>query len=128
MVKKLLVLLFSSVLVFALAMPVLAQMDQDKGTKEKAKKPDRWEGSVTVVSKDKSRLTIRAIGSGMTKTVEYDNTTEWVSQEHGSKKANPIDASQVKEGDRVICVGTISKDGIFHATLISKRLTPLPVR
>ena len=125
MVKRLLVILFSLVLVFSLATPVLAQADQAKPAKEKAKKQDRWEGTVTLVSKDKSTLTVRANTGSITKLVQHDSSTEWVSQEHSAKKANPIDASQVKEGDRVICLGTFSKDGVLHATLISKRLTPL---
>jgi hypothetical protein len=29
----------------------------------------------------------------------------------------------VKDNDRVICKGTREKDGTFHATLISKRLS-----
>ena len=45
-----------------------------------------------------------------------------VSQD-GSKKVNNIDASQVKDNDRLICKGTYSKDGVLHATLISKRLS-----
>ena len=49
--------------------------------------------------------------------------TKWVSQEHGSKTVNDIDASQVKDNDRVICKGTYDKDGVLHATLISKRLS-----
>ena len=56
-------------------------------------------------------------------TVQYDSSTKWVSQEHGSKKVNDIDASQVKDGDRVICTGTWEKKGVLHATLISKRLS-----
>jgi hypothetical protein len=36
---------------------------------------------------------------------------------------NNIDASQVKDDDRVICLGSFDKDGILHATTISKRLT-----
>jgi hypothetical protein len=57
------------------------------------------------------------------KTVEYDSSTKWVSQEHGSTKVNDIDASQVKDGDRVICRGKYDDKGVLHATLISKRLT-----
>ncbi len=57
------------------------------------------------------------------KTVQYDSSTKWVSQEHGSKKVNDIDASQVKDNDRVICKGTWDKEGVLHATLISKRLS-----
>lgn len=56
------------------------------------------------------------------KTVAFDAMTVWESQEHG-KKATTIDSSQVKEGDRVICLGTYSKDGVLHATKISKRTT-----
>ena len=123
MVKKLLTLLFASVLVFSLSTPLLAQKTPAKPEQEKAKQPDRWEGRVTLVSRDKSTLVVRKLGTNLEKTVAYDSTTEWTSQEHGSKKANTIDASQVKEGDRVICVGTFSKDGVLHATVISKRLT-----
>ncbi|HEV8384418.1 MAG TPA: hypothetical protein VGK99_00830 [Acidobacteriota bacterium] len=125
MVKKLLVVLFSLALVFSLAAPAMAQADQSKPEKEKAKKQDRWEGNVTLISKEKSTITVRKLGGDMTRTVQYDAGTQWVSQEHSAKTTNPIDASQVKEGDRVICVGTLGKDGVFHATLISKRLTPL---
>ena len=58
------------------------------------------------------------LGTGLQKC-----STRWVSQEHASKKVNEIDASQVKDGDRVIPKGTWEKKGVFHATLISKRLS-----
>ena len=132
MVKKLLVLLFASVLAFPLS--VFAQ-DAPKETKaeekaeekaeKKAAKPARWDGIVTRVNKDKSTLTVRKVGSSVERTVEYDSSTKWVSQEHGKKKVNDIDADQVKDGDRVITTGTWDKDGVLHATLVSKRLTPL---
>ena len=63
------------------------------------------------------------VGSALEKIVVYDSSTKWVSQEHGSKTVNDIDASQVKDDDRVICKGTYDKDGVLHATLISKRLS-----
>jgi hypothetical protein len=72
---------------------------------------------------EKSVLTVRTLGSNVEKTVQYDSSTQWVSQEHGSKKVNNIDATQIKDNDRVICKGTRDKDGVLHATLISKRLT-----
>jgi hypothetical protein len=56
-------------------------------------------------------------------TCAYDGSTKWVSQYHADKKVNDIDASQVKEGDFVICKGTSDKGGVIHATLISKRLS-----
>ena len=120
MVKKVLTLLFTSVLAFPLSTAVFAQ---DAPAKAERAKQDRWEGVVIRSSSDKSTLTVRNVGSSVEKTVAYDSSTRWVSQEHGSKKVNDIDASQVKDNDRVICEGTWDKDGVLHATLISKRLT-----
>jgi hypothetical protein len=122
MVNKLFTLLFASVLVFPLSTAVFAQ---EAPKEAKAAKPARWEGIVTRVSKDHSTLTVRNVGSSHERTVQYDTSTKWVSQEHGSKKVNDIDSSQVKDGDRVITEGTWGKDGVLHATLISKRLTRL---
>jgi hypothetical protein len=122
MVNKLFTLLFASVLVFPLSTAVFAQ---EAPQEAKAAKPARWEGTVTRVSKDHSTLTVRKLGSSHERTVQYDSSTKWVSQEHGSKKVNDIDSSQVKDGDRVIAEGTWDKDGVLHATVISKRLTKL---
>jgi hypothetical protein len=120
MVKKLLTLLFMSVLAFPLSTVVFAQ---EAPTKKKAAKEARWEGIVIRSSPDKSTLTVRKRGGTAEMIVQYDSSTKWVSQEHGSKKVNDIDASQVKDNDRVICKGTWGKDGVLHATLISKRLS-----
>jgi hypothetical protein len=120
MMKKLLTLLFTSVLAFPLSTLAVAQeaRAQDKTTKQ-----DRWEGTIVRSSQDKSTLTVRKVGSPIEKTVAFDSSTRWVSQEHRSEKVNNIDASQVKDGDRVICTGTWGKDGVLHASLISKRLS-----
>ena len=67
---------------------------QDKGAKE-----TRWEGTVIRSSTDNSTLTVRKVGYNAEKTVQYDSSTLWVSQDHGSKKTNDIDASQVKDND-----------------------------
>ena len=136
MVKKLLVLLFASLLAFPLSVfaqdapketkaQEKAEEKAEKKAEKKAAKPARWDGIVTRVNKDKSTLNVRKVGSSQERTVEYDSSTKWVSQEHGKKKVNDIDADQVKDGDRVITTGTWDKDGVLHATLISKRLTPL---
>ena len=134
MMNKLFALLFASVLALPLSTAVFAQ-DAPKETKaqekaeekaeKKSMKPARWEGIVIRSSKDKSTLTVRKVGSSQEKTVEYDSSTKWVSQEHGKKQVNDIDADQVKDGDRIITTGTWDKNGVLHATLISKRLTPL---
>jgi hypothetical protein len=121
MVKKVLTLLFTSVLALPLATAVFAQ---DAPAQAKAAKQVRWEGTVIRSSPDKSTLTVKKVGSSDERTVQYDSSTKWVSQEHGSKTVNDIDASQVKDGDRVICKGTWEKKGgVLHATLISKRLS-----
>ena len=120
MSKKLLTLLFMSVLAFPLSTLAVAQ---EAPAQQKAVKETHLEGIVVRTSQDKSTLTVRKAGSNIEKIVKYDSSTQWVSQEHGSKKVNDIDASQVKDGDRVICEGTWGKDGALHATLISKRLS-----
>ena len=126
--RKLSVVLFAVVLVLSLAASTMAQAEQAKPEQGKIKKLDRWEGNVMMVSSDKTSLVVRKIGTDQKKTIMFDTSTEWVSQEHGSKKTNNITPADVKEGDRVICMGKLDKDGVLHATLISKRLTPLPTR
>lgn len=121
MVKRLLTLLLASVIALPLSVVVFAQ---DAPAPEKAAKQARWEGTVVRSDKDKSTLTVGHTNSRVEKTVLYDSSTKWTSQEHGSKKVNDIDAGDVKDGDRVICLGTWEKHGgVLHATLISKRLS-----
>jgi hypothetical protein len=119
--RKLFTLLFASVLVFGLS-PLFAQ-ESPKPAEGKAAKQDRVEGIVTRISKDKSTLTVRNRDTNVEKTVLYDSSTQWTSQEHHSKTVNNIDASQVKDNDRVICLGTWDKDGALHASSCSKRLS-----
>jgi hypothetical protein len=132
MAKWLFTLLCASVLAFTVPKLVFAQEgsknEEAKETPaqekaEKTAKQVRWEGNVIRSNPDKSTLAVKKVGSTAEMTVHYDSATRWVSQEHGSKKVNEIDASQVKDGDRVICKGTWEKKGEFHATLISKRLS-----
>ena len=121
--KRFLAVILSLPLAFAVAMEAKANGPQAKPEKAKPAKEDRWEGVVVLVSKDKSTIRVRKMVSHEEKTVAYDASTSWFSQEHGAKTADKIDASQVGNGDRVICVGTTGKDGVLHATTISKRLT-----
>jgi hypothetical protein len=116
MLKKQLTLLFALVLIFPLAAVVFGQ------AKSKSKE-SRWEGRIERSSKEQSSLTVRKSGGSAEKSCVYDSSTKWVSQYHASKKVNDIDASQVKDGDFVICKGTEEKAGVIHATLISKRLS-----
>ena len=121
MLKKQLTLLLASVLTFPMAMAVFAQ----EAAKAKSKEA-RWEGRVERTSKEQSSLTVRQTGSNAEKACVFDSSTKWVSQYHHEKKINDIDASQVKEGDYVICKGTEEKTGEIHATVISKRLSHSP--
>jgi len=137
MVKKLLTLLFTSLVTFLLSVPMFAQEGSKeeeaketpaqeqagKENKEKAAKRARWDGIVTRSNKDKSTLTVRQRNSGVEKTIHYDSSTQWISQEHLGTNTKIIDASQVKDGDRVICLGTYDEKGEFHATILSKRLS-----
>ena len=117
--KKLLTLLFVSVLALPLSTASFAQDSMAKDAKA-----GRVEGIVARSNPDKSTLTVRKAGTANSETtVEYDSSTKWVSQFHGDKKVNDIDASQVKDSDTVICKGTWEKAGVLHATLISKRLS-----
>ena len=113
MVKRLLTLFFTFLLALPLSSVVFAQ---------DAAKAARWEGTVIRSNPGKSTLTVRDKNS-VEMIVQYDSSTQWVSQEHGSTQVNKIDASRVKDNDRVICRGTREKEGMFHATLISKRLS-----
>ena len=122
MFRKQLTLLAASILTFPLATAVFAQ---DAPAKSKQKE-SRWEGRVERSSKEQSSLTVRKSGGSAEKTCVYDSSTKWVSQYHGDKKVNNIDASEVKDGDYVICKGTEENAGVVHATLISKRLSHSP--
>lgn len=85
----------------------------------------RWEGIVSRSNRQKSTLTVRARGSTSfdEKVIHYDSSTRFTSQEHGDKKVNDIEAKQIKDGDRVICLGFYNEKGEFQAVSISKRLS-----
>jgi hypothetical protein len=136
MLKKFISLSLAFTLMCILFTPMFAQEDSTqnavKGNTAPAKaegagkeKVDaaRWEGYVIRNSKDDSTLTVRDVRRSLQKVIHYNNDTQWESKEHGSKKVNKIDPSEVNNGDRVIVLGIEDKSG-FHATVISKRLTP----
>ena len=117
MLKELLPVLFMVTLVFSLPATSFAQSKTKAG---------RVEGRVIRSDKDKSNLTVRAMTTHAETAVSYDASTKWVSQYHGDTKINTIDASEVKDGDRVICLGSYDDKGILHAATISKRLSHSP--
>ena len=112
-------------LVFAAPPAGVTQEAAEKKDAPAAQKETQWQGHVVRINKDQSMMEIRG-GSAPSKDlrkVSYDSSTQWTSQEHHSKTVNNIDASQVKDNDRVICLGTWDKDGVLHASSCSKRLT-----
>jgi hypothetical protein len=117
MLKKVAGVLFVAVLVFSVAVP---------GFAKSAEKQGRVEGKVVRSNKDKSTLTVRLRDTDTEKIVNYDASTKWTSQFHHDKTVNVIDASEVKDGDQVICLGSTDGKGEFHATAISKRLSHSP--
>jgi hypothetical protein len=117
MVRNLFALLCAPVIVFSLTVAATAQEKTHKNASE-----GRWEGNVVRSNPEKSTLTVRSADSNIEKIVHYDSGTRWVSQEHGSKKFNVIDPTQVKDNDRVIARGIWDR-GTLYATLISKRLS-----
>jgi len=119
--KKLLGLLLASAFVFTVPQPAGAQESTKNSTKEA-----RWEGTVIRISSDNSTLDVRQVSGQVEKTIHYSAATAWNSQYHESKTVNKIEASEVKEGDRVICLGTFNDKGEFHATTISRRLSHSP--
>lgn len=117
MLKKLVAVLFAATFILSLSATSFAQ--------DKAKQ-DRVEGRIVRSSKDNSTLTVNWVKTNTEVTVSYDSSTKWVSQYHGDKKVNTIDAGEVKDGDYVICHGSYVDKGVFHATTVSKRLSHSP--
>jgi hypothetical protein len=85
-----------------------------------AQKEAHWTGTIVRSDKDGGTLTVRKDGSATEKIVHFDADTKWTKQEKG--KIESIDPGQVKDGDRVICVGSYNEKGEFHATRIDQRL------
>src|SRR5689334_6573280 len=111
MVTKLAVLLFTFGFVFPPSMPGFAQEGskqeeaketaaQEKAEHHKTAKQARWTGIIVRSDKDGSTLSVRKSASSTERTIHYDSSTRWTTQEHG--KVKDIDASEVKDGDRVI--------------------------
>lgn len=117
--KKLLWLFITSIFALAVSAPIRAQ---ESATTKKSAKEVRWEGNVIRVNSN-STMDVRELNGNAEKTIHFDSSTEWNSQYHGDKTVNKITASDVKEGDRVICLGKYNDKNEFVATTISKRLS-----
>ena len=124
--KRLVLLSSALLLALSLSLAALAQEEQKEGKPSPAGKKDRVEGTVIRTSQEHSTITVRDHRAAVERVIHYDSATKFTAQEHASKKVEDIDPSQIKEKDRVICLGTYSKPEGFHATMISKRLSHSP--
>jgi hypothetical protein len=78
---------------------------------------DRIEGTIQAVNKDKSLITIKQSG-GMVWQVTFNASTKF------TKLNQPSSLDQMKDGDRVICLGTAAgKDNKMTAARIDARAT-----
>ena len=123
MLGRLFALFCGAAMTLSLSSAMFAQEAPAQDKSDKKTKEARLEGNVVRSSPDKSTLTVRKSGGNAEMTVHYDSSTRFTSQEHGAKKVNDIDASQVNDGDRVICLGVYNEKGEFQAASISKRLS-----
>jgi len=112
--KRSLVVSIVAVLVVA-GLAIAAGKEKAAGTKQ-----TKWEGTVVRSDKDQSTLTVRRGGTNIEKVVHYTADTKWTHQVKG--KVEPIEMSEVKDGDRVICLGSYDDKKEFQATRIDKRL------
>src|SRR5437764_3677710 len=100
------VLVFALLAIFTVAgVAMRGPMAKAQEAKEgAAKKTSRWTGTIVRSDKDAGTLTVRKDGSATEKIIHFDADTKWTKQAKG--KIEPIDPNQVKDGDRVICVGS----------------------
>lgn len=120
--KKLFGLLLASVFVLTVSTSIRAQ---ESTTATKTAKQARWEGTVVRINTDNT-MDVRQVGGNLEKKIHFNSETAWNSQYHGSTTVNKIEPSDVKEGDRVICLGAYNDKTEFYATTISKRLSHNP--
>jgi hypothetical protein len=109
----------ASILLFALLATLgfagWAAAAQQAPEKKAVAKAVRWSGTIDRIDRDNSILTVRKRGGTMSKPVHFDSSTKWTKRD-----GSPIDASQIKEGDWVVCNGYMEKDK-FMANDISVR-------
>jgi hypothetical protein len=94
-------------------MPVSAV--QDKDAKGSAAKESRIDGTIQSLDKGTKTIVVRLRGKGDTKQVVYADSTKFTFR----NKAATID--DVKDGRRVICVGTYNDKNKLIATRVDVR-------
>jgi hypothetical protein len=101
----------------AIGLAAQGSMAKEKKAKTASTKEARWHGMIVRSDKDASTLTVRRRGQTVEKIIHYDSSTKWTT----SKGQKAIDASAVKDGDEVICLGKYDDKNEFQATKIDLR-------
>jgi hypothetical protein len=81
--------------------------------KDKKPKEQRLDGRIQMVNKDESKITLKV--GNITRDVMYTPSTQW------TKLNKPGSMDEIKEGARVICVGTMNSKGQLDATRCDAR-------
>jgi hypothetical protein len=78
----------------------------------------RWDGRIVRINWDQSTLDARR--GHITKAIHWDSNTKWTKTDKAGKVVD-IDPKEVKESDRVICLGSYNDKKEFWATRIDHR-------
>ena len=111
--KKLILLLMAAVFAAAVLAPSPAVAQEKTEKKAAAAKEARWHGTLVRMNTDKSSMTV--VRNRVDKRIYFDSSTKW------TKGTKVIEASEIKEGADVICLGQYDEKGEFHATRIDLR-------
>lgn len=88
-----------------------------------AEKQGRVDGTIGVISKDTSTITVRLRSSGQQRQVVWTNDTKFTKAKGRKSEPSTMD-EVVKEGQRVIAVGKFNDKTQLVATQISLREHP----
>jgi Cu/Ag efflux protein CusF len=86
---------------------------QETKPEAKSKKADRLSGTVQMIDKNASTITLRK--DNITRSVVYNNDTKF------TKRDKPGSLDDVKEGRRLICLGKFDEKSRLVATRIDVR-------
>ncbi|MGD0922727.1 MAG: hypothetical protein ABSA70_13320 [Terriglobia bacterium] len=116
--RKVLLLMMLAVFV-GLGLAAQTRAAQEKKEEKKAAKAEeaRVRGTLMIVDKDASTLTVRTKGD-TDKVVHFSSATQW------TKGKEVIELSGFKTGAHVLCLGKYDEKGAFHATRVDLRYAP----
>jgi Cu/Ag efflux protein CusF len=111
--KKNISILTASILGIVVGLVLAAQVRAQEKKAEATPKEDRLSGTIQMINKDDSTITLRK--GNITRTVVYNNNTKV------TKHNKPGSLDEVKEGRRVICLGQFDDRTRLVATRIDVR-------